>query len=106
MSKYMSADRIAQQLPATRGESTRRIFRQKAKAVASLLAHTRCQAVNRGGTMKRRTIACVGLSALLASLLLAPAVASADIFDAKAGSVPLSVGINSMWVIVAGVLVM
>ncbi len=56
--------------------------------------------------MKRRTIACVGLSALLASLLLAPAVASADIFDAKAGSVPLSVGINSMWVIVAGVLVM
>jgi Amt family ammonium transporter len=55
--------------------------------------------------MKRTTIICASMMALVALLLL-PAVASADIFNAKEGSVPDSVGINSMWVIVAGVLVM
>jgi Amt family ammonium transporter len=37
--------------------------------------------------------------------LMVPATASADIYDA-AGSLPDSVGINSLWVVVAGVLVM
>ncbi len=55
--------------------------------------------------MKRTTIICASMAALVALMLL-PAAASADIFNAKAGSVPDSVGINSMWVIVAGVLVM
>src|SRR4051794_41907697 len=36
---------------------------------------------------------------------MVPATASADIYDA-AGSLPDSVGINSIWVIVAGILVM
>jgi ammonium transporter, Amt family len=55
--------------------------------------------------MKRTTILSASVMALVAILLL-PTVASADIFNARAGSVPDSVGINSMWVIVAGVLVM
>jgi Amt family ammonium transporter len=55
--------------------------------------------------MKRTTIMCAAALALVAILLL-PAIASADIFNAKAGSVPDSVGINSIWVIVAGVFVM
>jgi ammonium transporter, Amt family len=56
--------------------------------------------------MKRTTIICAGLTALVAILLL-PTVASADTFDAAgAGRLADSVGINSMWVIVAGVFVM
>jgi Amt family ammonium transporter len=56
--------------------------------------------------MKRTTILCAGLSALVALTLL-PAMASADTFDAAgAGRLADSVGINSMWVIVAGVFVM
>jgi Amt family ammonium transporter len=43
-------------------------------------------------------------SALVA--LLAPAAASADTFNAAGNGLPESVGINSMWVIVAGCLVM
>jgi Amt family ammonium transporter len=44
------------------------------------------------------------MSALIA--LLAPAAASADTFNAAGSGLPDSVGINSMWVIVAGCLVM
>jgi Amt family ammonium transporter len=57
--------------------------------------------------MKRTTTICAGMAALVASMLLLPAIASADTFDAaSAGKLPDSVGINSLWVIVAGVLVM
>ena len=52
--------------------------------------------------MKRTTIICASVMALVAIMLL-PTVASADSFDAP---VKESIGINSMWVIVAGVLVM
>jgi Amt family ammonium transporter len=56
--------------------------------------------------MKRTTIFCASVMALVAILLL-PTVASADTFDAAgAGRLADSVGINSMWVIVAGVFVM
>ncbi|MGI8580161.1 MAG: ammonium transporter [Solirubrobacteraceae bacterium] len=46
----------------------------------------------------------VPLGALL--LLALPTLASADTFDAAGKGLPTSVGINSIWVIVAGVLVM
>jgi Amt family ammonium transporter len=56
--------------------------------------------------MKRTTIICASVMALVAIMLL-PTVASADTFDAAgAGRLADSVGINSMWVIVAGVFVM
>jgi ammonium transporter, Amt family len=55
--------------------------------------------------MKRTTILCAGVTALVATMLL-PAVASADSFDATGITDVNSVGINSMWVIVAAVLVM
>ena len=51
--------------------------------------------------MKRTTIICASVMALVAIMLL-PTVASADTFDA-APTIADSVGINSMWVIVAGV---
>jgi Amt family ammonium transporter len=56
--------------------------------------------------MLRRSfpIRVLALSALVA--LLAPASALADTFDAAGKSLPDSVGINSMWVVVAGCLVM
>ena len=49
------------------------------------------------------TVRALGLGALAALVL--PATASADIYDA-AGKLPETVGINTMWVVVAGVLVM
>jgi Amt family ammonium transporter len=56
--------------------------------------------------MKRRTITGAALLALVA-LLLVPGAAFADTFDAaSAGRLPASVGINSIWVIVAGLVVM
>jgi Amt family ammonium transporter len=56
--------------------------------------------------MKRTTIICASVMALVAILLL-PTIASADTFDAAgAGQLKDSVGINSMWVIVAGLVVM
>src|SRR5215217_8989856 len=56
--------------------------------------------------MKRTTIICASVTALVAIMLL-PTVASADTFDAAgAGQLKDSVGINSMWVIVAGLVVM
>jgi Amt family ammonium transporter len=55
--------------------------------------------------MKRTTILCASVVALVASMLL-PAVASADTFDAHGITEVNSIGINSMWVIIAGVLVM
>jgi len=56
--------------------------------------------------MLRRSfpVRALALSALL--VLLAPAAALADTFDAAGKGLPDSVGINSMWVIVAGCLVM
>ncbi len=56
--------------------------------------------------MLRRSfpVRALALSALL--LLLAPAAALADTFDAAGKGLPDSVGINSMWVIVAGCFVM
>jgi Amt family ammonium transporter len=56
--------------------------------------------------MKRTTIICASVMALVAIMLL-PTVASADTLDAAgAGRLADSVGINSMWVIVAGLVVM
>jgi ammonium transporter, Amt family len=55
--------------------------------------------------MKRTTTLCASVMALVAIMLL-PAVASADSFDATGITDVNSVGINSMWVIVAAVLVM
>jgi Amt family ammonium transporter len=56
--------------------------------------------------MLRRSfpISVLALSALI--VLLAPAAALADTFDAAGKGLPNSVGINSIWVIVAGCLVM
>jgi ammonium transporter, Amt family len=56
--------------------------------------------------MLRRSfpISVLALSALI--VLLAPAAALADTFDAAGKGLPDSVGINSIWVIVAGCLVM
>jgi ammonium transporter, Amt family len=53
---------------------------------------------------RRSPIGVLVLSALI--VLLAPAAALADTFDAAGKGLPDSVGINSMWVIVAGCLVM
>src|SRR5689334_386641 len=62
--------------------------------------------LDHGGPMLRRrsSIAVLVLSALI--VLLAPAAALADTFDAAGKGLPESVGINSLWVIVAGCLVM
>src|SRR3954447_10307933 len=62
--------------------------------------------LDHGGSMLRRSfpIRALALSALI--VLLAPAGAFADTFDAAGKGLPDSVGINSMWVIVAGCLVM
>src|ERR671933_315244 len=53
---------------------------------------------------RRSSIGVLVLSALI--VLLAPAAALADTFDAAGKGLPQSVGINSIWVIVAGCLVM
>src|SRR5918912_626615 len=56
--------------------------------------------------MRRRTVALVVLAGL-ATVLALPASAPADTFDAAGkGVLPDSVGINSLWVIIAGCLVM
>src|SRR4051812_37818876 len=62
--------------------------------------------LDHGGPMLRRrsSIGVLVLSALI--VLLAPAAALADTFDAAGKGLPESVGINSLWVIVAGCLVM
>jgi ammonium transporter, Amt family len=56
--------------------------------------------------MLRRSFAARALALSAALVLLAPAAALADTFDAAGKGLPDSVGINSMWVIVAGCLVM
>src|SRR4051812_3321 len=62
--------------------------------------------LDHGGPMLRRrsSIGVLLLSALI--VLLAPAAALADTFDAAGKGLPQSVGINSLWVIVAGCFVM
>jgi Amt family ammonium transporter len=62
--------------------------------------------LDHGGSMLRRSfpVRALALSALL--VLLAPAAALADTFDAAGKGLPDSVGINSIWVIVAGCFVM
>src|SRR3954470_14606395 len=62
--------------------------------------------LDHGGSMLRRSfsIGVLVLSALI--VLLAPAAALADTFNAAGKGLPESVGINSIWVIVAGCLVM
>src|SRR4051812_4013622 len=62
--------------------------------------------LDHGGPMLRRrsSIGVLVLSALI--VLLAPAAALADTFNAAGKGLPESVGINSIWVIVAGCLVM
>src|SRR4051794_24307914 len=62
--------------------------------------------LDHGGPMLRRrsSIGVLVMSALI--VLLAPAAALADTFNAAGKGLPDSVGINSMWVIVAGCLVM
>ena len=52
----------------------------------------------------RRSFAARALGVGLVASLIVPATASADLYTAK--GVPDSVGINSLWVILAGVLVM
>jgi ammonium transporter, Amt family len=56
--------------------------------------------------MLRRSFAVRALALSAALVLLAPAAALADTFDAAGKGLPDSVGINSIWVIVAGCLVM
>jgi Amt family ammonium transporter len=56
--------------------------------------------------MLRRSFASRTLALCAAVLLLAPAAAMADTFDAAGKGLPDSVGINSLWVIVAGCFVM
>jgi Amt family ammonium transporter len=56
--------------------------------------------------MLRRSFAVRALALSAALVLLAPAAAFADTFNAAGKGLPDSVGINSMWVIVAGCLVM
>jgi Amt family ammonium transporter len=56
--------------------------------------------------MLRRSFAVRALALSAALVLLAPTAALADTFDAAGKGLPDSVGINSMWVIVAGCLVM
>ena len=55
--------------------------------------------------MKRTTIICASVMALVAMMLL-PTVASADTFDAAGAESLTSVGINTIWVIVAALFVM
>jgi ammonium transporter, Amt family len=56
--------------------------------------------------MLRRSFAIRALAVSVLIVLLAPAAAMADTFNAAGNGLPDSVGINSMWVIVAGCLVM
>src|SRR4051794_14530316 len=62
--------------------------------------------LDHGGSMLRRSFAARALALSAALVLLAPAAAFADTFNAAGKGLPDSVGINSMWVIVAGCLVM
>jgi ammonium transporter, Amt family len=55
--------------------------------------------------MKRTTILCASVMALVALMLL-PTVASADTFDAAGAESLIPVGINTMWVVVAALFVM
>lgn len=55
--------------------------------------------------MKRTTILCASVMALVAIMLL-PTVASADTFDAAGADSLIPVGINTMWVVVAALFVM
>ena len=55
--------------------------------------------------MKRRTTLCVGALALVALLML-PGAALADTFDAAGAESLIPVGINTVWVIVAALVVM
>src|SRR4029453_12748593 len=62
-------------------------------------------ALDTGGPMRRSsTVRAVALGLL--ALLLLPGAALADTFDAAGNGLPDSVGINSLWVIVAGCFVM
>src|SRR3954452_13534435 len=63
--------------------------------------------LNRGGSMRRTYW--TGLGAGLLGLLAVPAAALADgktLDLANAGKLPLEVGLNSVWVLIAGILVM
>src|SRR3712207_8470305 len=61
---------------------------------------------DRGGSMQRSWLARGALLGLFAPLVV-PGVAAADTLDAAGnGVLPQSVAINSMWVVVAGILVM
>src|SRR3954465_1134752 len=62
-------------------------------------------ALDPGGSMRRTPMTRAVLLGLVAVLVL-PAAALADTFDAAGKGLPDSVGINSLWVIVAGCLVM
>src|SRR3954452_23576247 len=62
--------------------------------------------LDHGGSMLRRSFAVRALALSAALVLLAPAAALADTFDAAGKGLPDSVGINSLWVIVAGCFVM
>src|SRR3954465_7367892 len=62
-------------------------------------------ALDPGGSMRRTPMTRAVLLGLVALLVL-PAAAMADTFDAAGKGLPDSVGINSLWVIVAGCFVM
>src|SRR3954467_5020522 len=62
-------------------------------------------ALDPGGSMRRTPMTPAVLLGLVALLVL-PAAAMADTFDAAGKGLPDSVGINSLWVIVAGCFVM
>src|SRR3954466_11348722 len=64
---------------------------------------------DRGGRMRRTRWAAGTVAGLLALLLAAPGAAFAaghDLSQAVAGKLPDAIGINSIWVLVAGILVM
>src|SRR4051794_36087874 len=62
--------------------------------------------LDHGGSMLRRSFAARALALGAALVLLVPTAAFADTFDAAGKGLPDSVGINSLWVIVAGCFVM
>src|SRR3954468_13459467 len=91
------------------GESLRLMLRAiKCFALRPLKFGPRATLRNRGGSM-RRTRWATGVGAGLLATLAVPGSALAtgdDLKDAIAGRLPDAIAINSVWVLVAGILVM
>src|SRR4029079_14649557 len=85
-------------------------FRQRARDPCARRAQTPVRDPERGGRMTLRSTRVAGAAtAALAIALVAPAMALADgstLQMANDGDLSEAVGINSVWVLVAGILVM